>query len=70
MKLISIFYFIYFRLIIALNASFAALNVTLTGIQIREFSMILMSGAEERLASLPRLENKTQERSQSSQTWR
>lgn len=35
MKLISIFYFINFRLVIALNSGFGALNVGLTGIQIR-----------------------------------
>ena len=68
MKLISIFYFINFRLVIALNASFGALNVALTGIQIREFPMILSRGAGEGLTSLPRLENGIQERSQSSQT--
>lgn len=44
MKLISIFYFINFRLVIALNAGFGALNVALTGIQIRQFPMILSRG--------------------------
>lgn len=68
MKLISIFYFINFKLVIALNAGFGALNLALTGIQIREFPMILSRGAGEGLTSLPRLENGIQERSQSSQT--
>lgn len=67
MKLISIFYFINFRLVIALNTCFGALNVALRGIQIREFPMILRRGEEE-LTSLPRLENGIQERSQNSQT--
>ena len=41
MKLMSIFYFINFRLVIALNTCFGALNVVLRGIQIREFPVIL-----------------------------
>lgn len=68
MKLISIFYFINFRLVIALNSGFGALNVGLTGIQIRDFPMRLSRGAGEGLTSLPCLENEIQERSQSSQT--
>lgn len=48
MKLISI-YFINSRLVIASNTGFGALNVALTGIQIRDFPMILSRGAGERL---------------------
>lgn len=44
MKLISIFYFINVRLVIALNAGFGALKVAVTGIQIREFPRILSRG--------------------------
>lgn len=68
MKLISIFYFINFRLVIALNAGFGALNVVLTGIQIRGFPTILSRRAGKGPTSLPHLENEIQERSQSSQT--
>lgn len=66
MKLISIFYFINCRLVIALNMCFGALNVALRGIQIREFPMILSRGGdtEEELDFLPCLENGIQERSQ------
>lgn len=67
MKLISIFYFINFSLVIAANSGFGALNVALTGIQIRDFPMILSRGAREGLTSLPHLEDETQKRSQSSQ---
>lgn len=56
MKLISIFYFINFRLVIALSTGFGALNVGLTGIQIRGCSMILSRGAEKGPTSLPHLE--------------
>lgn len=44
MKLISIFYFINVRLVIALNSGFGALKVAVTGIQIREFPRILSRG--------------------------
>lgn len=44
MKLISIFYFINVRLVIALNTGFGALKVAVTGIQIREFPRILSQG--------------------------
>ena len=70
MKLISIFYFINFRLVIAFNTCFGALNVALRRIQIRESPMILSrgGGAKEEPTSLPRPENGIQERSQNSQT--
>lgn len=48
MKLISI-YFINFRLVIASNTGFGALNVAPTGIQIRDFPMILSRGPGEGL---------------------
>lgn len=44
MKLISIFYFINVRLVIALNVGFGALKVAVTGIQIRESPRILSRG--------------------------
>lgn len=68
MKPISIFYFINFRLVIALNAGFGALNAGLTGIQIRGCPMTLSRGAGKGPTSLPHLENEIRERSQSSQT--
>ena len=49
MKLISIFYFINCRLVITSNAGFGALNVALTGIQIRDFPVILSREAGEGL---------------------
>jgi hypothetical protein len=63
MKLISIFYFINYMLVIALNTGFGSLNVSLTGIQIRKLPVTLTSEAGKGLASLPCLGNGTQERS-------
>lgn len=68
MRLISIFYFINFRLVIALNAGFGAFEVALTGIQIREFPRTLSRGLGKGVTSLPCLEHGIQENPQSSQT--